>query len=166
MKGSARFRLQRRSRAGSPAGVKRSRFRRFLYVLLLASAVFAGLAWFLPYEWGPDPGARYRVLATQVKRDRVHYWVTVHLRKTGEEGHDLRKPVRLVFADGRELEPADTIFQGKGMSEIWFKFWLEEEEVGRTFSLKMNDGVLQVKSKEGVPKIADALMRTFTSHRW
>lgn len=161
--------MQESLRQSPLGGVKQSWFRIFLFVLLGLSALFAAAAWLLPYDWKPDPAARYEIAATQVKRDRSYYWVTVHLKKSGEADHDLMKPVRLVTRPDRELEPADTTFvggEGAGTSEIWVKFWVEESETFGPFLLKINDGALKVKTTEGMPSIADGMMRTFTNHRW
>jgi hypothetical protein len=149
--------------------VKRSLFRKFLLILLLGSALFAGAVWFLPYEWRPDPGARFKIAAAQLKRDRSYYWLNIHLKKSGGEDHDLRKPVRMVLGDGRELEPADTTFAGEmgpGTTEIWFRFWLEEQDLKGPLTLRLNDGALKVKSSSEPPRIASGAMRTFSNHRW
>jgi hypothetical protein len=149
--------------------VKRTVFRKFLYVLLGLSALFAIAPFLLPYDWKPDPGARFKIAATQVKRDRSSYWINVHLKKSGEEGHDLMKPVRLITSDGNVHEPADTSFAGgpgAGTTEIWFKFWLDERDLKGPLKLQLNDGILNVKSIGGLPRIADATMKTFTNSRW
>lgn len=149
--------------------MKRSLFRKFLLLLLVGSALFAAAVWFLPYEWRPDPGARFKISAAQVKRDRSSYWLNLHLKRSGEEEHDLRKPVRMILADGRELEPADTTFAGEmgpGTTAIWFRFWIEEDDLKGPLVLHINDGSLKVKSSTGVPSIASGSMRTFSNHRW
>jgi len=149
--------------------VKRSLFRKFLLLLLLGSALFAAVVWLLPYEWQPDPAARFKISASQLKRDRSFYWLNLHLKRTGGEEHDLRKPVRMILADGRELEPADTTFAGEmgpGTTEIWFRFWLEEGDLKGPLVLRINDGSLKVKSSADVPRIAAGAMRTFSNHRW
>ena len=148
---------------------KQSWFRKFLFVLLGLSAVFAAVSWFLPYEWAPDAGARFRIAATQVKRDRSYYWINVPLRKSGQARHDLVKPVRLVPGRLEGIEPADITFGGSeetGTDEIWLKFWVPADRTFGPLDLKINDGTLKVKSSEGMPPIGDAMMRTFTNHRW
>lgn len=155
--------------AGSSLCVKHSRFRIFLFVLLGISALFAGASFILPYDWKPDPAARFKVAAVLVKRDRTDYWVTIHLKKNGEMVHDLTKPVRLITSQGQELELADTTLSGEdltGIVEIWFKFWVNEAEMSGPLELKMNDGVLKIKSTDGVPPIVNGMMRTFKSPRW
>ncbi len=149
--------------------MKHSRFRIFLFVLLGLSVLFAAAAFILPYEWGPDPKARFKIAAVQAKRDRSYYWITVHLKKSGPENHDLMKPVRLQIGGKNALEPADVTFQGNaetGFTEVWYKFWVSESEVADPFRLKINDGVLAVKNSEGMPPIADGMMRTFSNPRW
>jgi hypothetical protein len=144
-------------------------FRKFLLLLLLASAAFAAFSWLRPYDWKPDPAARFKIVASQLKRDRSSYWLNIHLKKSGEQGHDLSKPVLLVTSDGREHEPADTSFAGEpgpGTTEIWLKFWLEESDLKGPLTLQLNDGSLKVKSIGGLPRLADAGMRTFSNSRW
>lgn|GEM_PF-668241 len=155
--------------AGSSLPVKQSRFRIFLFILLGLSVLFAAAAFILPYEWSPDPGARFKIAAVQAKRDRSYYWITVHLKKTGEENHDIMKPVRLQLGSLKALEPADITFQGNaeaGFTEVWYKFWVSESEAFNPFHLKINDGVLTVKTSEGMPPIHDGMMRTFSNPRW
>lgn len=149
--------------------MKHSRFRIFLFVLLGFSVLFAAAAFVVPYEWSPDPQARFRIAAVQVKRDRSYHWVTIHLKKGGTENHDLMKPVRLVTGSGHEMEPADTVFSGTeqtGTNQMWFKFWLSEAEIREPLSLKLNDGKLTVKTSERMPSIHDGMMRTFSNPRW
>jgi hypothetical protein len=155
--------------AGSSLSVKHSRFRIFLFILLGLSVLFAAAAFILPYEWTPDPAARFKIAAVQVKRDRSYYWVTAHLKKSGTEAHDLRKPVRLQLGSQKLLEAADVTFEGNaetGFTDAWYKFWVSESEASHPFLLKINDGVLTVKSSEGMPPIHDGMMRTFTNPRW
>ncbi|WAC20863.1 hypothetical protein OVA24_05630 [Luteolibacter sp. SL250] len=149
--------------------MKHSRFRIFLFILLGVSALFAAAAFILPYEWGPDPKARFKIAAVQAKRDRSYYWITVHLKKGGAENHDLMKPVRLQLGTLKSLEPADVTFQGNaesGFTEMWYKFWVSESEAANPLHLKINDGVLTVKTTEGMPPIHDGMMRTFSNPRW
>jgi len=140
-----------------------------LYALLGLSALFAAASWFIPYEWSPDPAARFKIAATQVKRDRDYYWITVHLKKSGQADHDLMKPVRLIPGLLDEIEPADVTFAGSpetGTNEIWVKFWIHRDRTFGPLFLKINDGRLNVKTSEAMPAIGDAMMRTFTSPRW
>ncbi len=156
--------------AGSSNGVKRpNRFRIFLFVLLGLSVVFAVAPFVLPYEWRPDARARYKIAAVQVKRDRSYHWLTVHLKKNGAENHDLMKPVRLQVGILRELEPADVNFKGNaqdGFTEMWYKFWISDSEAFNPLYLKINDGVLTVKTSEAIPTIPEGMMHTFSNPRW
>lgn len=138
-------------------------------VALVCSALFAAWSWFRPYEWKPDPGARCKVVVAQVKRDLSHFWVDVHLRMLPGEGHDLMKPVRLVTAAGRELEPADTTLAGDGKSgttDLWLKFWLEKEDMEGGLSLRINDGTLVIKKNDGIPRLGGNHIGVFPSSRW
>lgn len=155
--------------AGSSLPVKHSRFRIFLFILLGLSVLFAAAAFILPYEWSPDPSARFKVAAVQAKRDRSYYWITVHLKKNGTGNHDLMKPVRLQLGPLEALEPADVTFQGNaetGFTDVWYKFWVSESEASHPFHLKINDGILTVKTSGGMPPIHDGMMRTFSNPRW
>ncbi len=83
--------------------------------------------------------------------------------------HDLQKPVRLITAAGRKLEPADTTFGsnvGQATSDIWLKFWLESTDLTSNLSLQMNDGELVVKASKGVPQLANSTSKNFTSNQW
>ena len=68
-----------------------------------------------------------------------------------------------------KLEPADTTLGGKGdqaVAELWLKFWLESADLEGPLTLHLNDGKLTVKSANGVPGLADASYRNFTTNRW
>jgi len=140
---------------------------RLLIAALLVALTFLGVKlWAGSYDGDPDPRARYRIEASSLKRDDTYVWLEIHLRKSSEQDHDLRKPVRLVTADGIEHEPADTKFAGapeKGLTDIWLKFWLEETDLKGKIDLRMNDGTLRVKKNEGAPatdKGGKAVMRS------
>lgn len=145
------------------------RIRIGLYSLLLLAALFAAASFLIPYDWNPNPGARFKIAATQVKKDRGYYWITVHLKKAGGKNHDFEKPVRLVTASSEEIEPADFTFSGSpeaGFHEMWVKFWVPAEQTTGALDLRINDGRLRVKSHAPMPSLTDAIMRTFTSPRW
>jgi len=149
--------------------VNRRLFRGFLLLLLLAAAAFAIWTWFRPYQWQPDPGARYVVEAVEVTRDHSDFWVNVHLSRSGGEDHDLEKNLRLETADGTRLDPAETTLSGTaatGVTEIWLRFWLSEDQLGSPLTLHLNDGSLLVKSTRGLPVLKPSGSRVFTSHRW
>jgi hypothetical protein len=164
-----RFSFAAEPSVGSPPVVKRSHLRAFLIVSLLVSAVFAGWVWLRPYEWRADPAARSTIAAAMVKEDHGYYWLHLHLKVTSGESHDLMKPVRLVTAGGRELEPADTTLGGTGESgttAIWFKFWLEPADIGGALNLRINDGTLTVKSSQSIPSLGPEKEECFATHRW
>jgi hypothetical protein len=147
----------------------RKSFRKVLIGAFVLSAVFAAWAWFRPYEWGADKGAHCRVLGCQVKQDRTNYWVDVHLKMRSAEEHDLMKPVLLLTSAGRKLEPADTTMVGDNevkMRELWFKFWLEKEDMEGGLKLQINDGQLSVRSSRGLPLLGDDGMRYFVTDHW
>jgi hypothetical protein len=149
--------------------VNHRRIRISLYSLLLVAALFAGAPFLLPYEWKSDPEARFKIAATQVKRDRDYYWINVHLKKSGELPHDLMKPVRLIPGSLDAIEPADMTFGGSpetGTAEMWVKFWVPAESTSGPLYLKINDGQLNVKTSKAMPSIGDSMMRTFTNPRW
>lgn len=136
---------------------------------LLVTAAFAAWSWFKPYDWNPDPGARCKVVGCQLRKDRSFFWLDVHLEITPGKTHDLEKPVRLVMADGKELEPADTTLGGTeagGTTDLWFKFWLESPDVGQAMKLRINDGMLVVRSNKGTPRLGSSGHEYFTTHRW
>lgn len=136
---------------------------------LLCSAAFAGWTWLRPYSWNPDPAARCRIQGCEVRQDQSFFWLHVHLRMLRGESHDLLKPVRLVVHDGREVEPADTTLGGTeatGTTDLWFKFWLESEEIEKPMTLKINDGSLVVRSNHGPPRLGSSGREYFTSNHW
>jgi hypothetical protein len=153
----------------SPAGVTRFKLRMLLMVMLGITATFAAWTWLRPYAWQADPAARRKVVGSQVKQDGSFFWLDVHLKVRPGESHDLMKPVRLITSDGRELEPADTTLggmDGKGTTELWFKFWLESADLERPLKLRVNDGLLVIKSHSGIPALGSSGSEYFTTHRW
>jgi hypothetical protein len=136
------------------ASMKRPLLRLLIAALLVAVTFFAVKLWTGKYARDPDPRARYRIEAARLESDRSYKWLEIHLRKNGDKDHDMLLPVRLVTADGKEHEPADTTFGGgpeKGFTDIWFKFWLEDEALVGEIDLRMNGGTLRVKTNEGAP---------------
>jgi hypothetical protein len=143
--------------------------RKILLVALVLAAAFAGWAWLRPYAWMPDAAARGKVVATLVTRDASFCWVNVHLKVNSGMSHDLEKAVALETGDGRRYSPADITLAGQDIDrpeEIWFKFWLDLDELSGPLTLRLNDGSLAVKSTTGVPEIEDGRFRNFTTHRW
>ena len=152
-----------------PVRVKLSALRGFLIVCLLVSASFAAWAWFRPYAWKVDPDARCKVVGCQVTKDRLNYWVDAHLHVARGQTHDLLKPVRLVTAAGRELEPAETSFAGSeagGTTDLWFKFWLESGDIEGPLVLRINDGALEIKADTGMPTLGSSNVRNFVTNHW
>lgn len=143
---------------------------RFSLALMLVLLTALG-AWLVsrPYSVDWDPKARYKIEAVQVRRDNGYYWVEAHLKKKGEKDHDLRRPVRLVLADGRELEPADSTFAGSaktGTTEIWFKFWIQEKDLKGPMALLLNGAELEVKTHDGLPDFDDKGEAILRSADW
>lgn len=143
--------------------------RRTLIFLLVVSAGFAAWAWLRPYAWGADGAARCKVVGCQVKQDRSNHWLDVHLKVVAAEGHDFSKPVVLELAGGRKLEPADTTIE-KGeagaIRQLWLKFWLENGDWDGPLDLRINDGVLSIRSGSGVPALGAGREKYFTTNRW
>lgn len=166
---SARFSFAVEAIVVSSAVVTRLKFRIFLMVLLGIATAFASWTWLRPYEWQADNAARSKVVGVQVKKDQSYYWLHVHLKVTTGESHDLMKPVRLITSQGRELEPADTTLggiDGKGTTDLWFKFWLESPDLEKGLKLRINDGLLVIKSSSEMPALGSSGTEYFTTHRW
>lgn len=137
-------------------------------MLLIALGYTAWNGW-RPYDWHPDPAARYRVAGVAVTHDHGHHWLEVKLKRAGTASHDLTKPVRLVLAGGRELEPADTWLGGgpdEGMSAITFKFWLDPGALAGPLRLRLNDGELIIKATSPEPALGITGHRYFNSIHW
>jgi hypothetical protein len=140
-----------------------------LLILLGLSLIFAGWQWLRPYEWRSDPGARFEIVHASLKRDTSYWWLGLYLKHTGGQPHDLTKPVVLLLADGREMEPADTMLEGdekSGTVAIGFRFWLGEKDLAGPLQLRINDGTLTVRSGSGVPSIPGDSTRFFTTRNW
>lgn len=136
---------------------------------LVVAALFAAWSWFRPYDWNVDPGARCSVVGTQVKQDGKFHWVHIHLKVKDGETHDLMKPVRLETVAARLLEPADTTLGGgkeRGTTDLWFKFWLEAEDLEGPLTLKINDGSLVIRTKSGAPRLGSSGFEYFVTNRW
>jgi hypothetical protein len=140
---------------------------KLLATCLLLSLAFAAWTWIRPYEWGRDAGARYRIVHAALKVDHSFYWLTIHLKREGREPHDLLKPVALILADGRELEPTEfSCIEEEGYPEIGYRFWLEEKDIPGPIRLKINDGTLTVRKKPGAPPAQTGSVRYFTTANW
>jgi hypothetical protein len=151
------------------AGMKRPLLRLLIAALLVGVTFVAVKLWTGKYDRDPDPRARYRIEAASLERDRSYMWLEIHLQKSGSKEHDMLKPVRLITANGTEYEAADTTFAGapgKGFTDIWFKFWLEEAELEGKIDLSMNAGRLRVKTNEGAPATDKNGKAVFRSADW
>jgi hypothetical protein len=153
----------------SPEPVKRPTLRVFLMAALVVSAAFAAWGWLRPYAWRIDAAARCKVVGVQVKNDASYHWLDAHLEVTPGQTHDLMKPVRLVTAAGRELEPADTTLGGEtggSTTDLWFKFWLEPADFNGPLKLRINDGSLVIRTGSGIPGLGASQLEYFTTSRW
>ena len=102
-------------------------------------------------------------------RDHSHFWLTVRITILPGQQHDLQKPVRLLLGDGRTLQPGDTTLGGEnatGITDIWFKFWLNENEISTPLSLQMNDGTLIIKKTQALPVLRADGEKYFTTSSW
>ena len=150
-----------------PAAVKRRTL--LLFLALVISAVFAAWQWFRPYDWQPDPGARYRIVHASVQRDHSYYWLNLFLERAGSGSHDLAKPVLLLTTGGRELEPDEITLGGDektGTESLGFRFWLKQEDLSGPLKLRLNDGTLLVRKQSGVPGVNDGAARYFNTSNW
>jgi hypothetical protein len=149
--------------------MKRQIFRYLLAMTLVGLTVILAMMLMGKYESSPDPKARFEIQAVKVKQDRGFVWVEAHLKKSGDEDHDLKQRVYLVTADGRKHEPADTTFAGtpeQGFTEIWFKFWLEREDLKGELKLTLNGGILKLKTSQAIPAVASQKETVFKSSDW
>jgi hypothetical protein len=140
-----------------------------LVVVLLIAAVYAAWTWLRPYEWQSDAAARFRITGALLTRDHANHWLELRLKKAGAAEHDLLKPVRLVLEGGREAAPAETTLVGDeatGTTEIWFKFWLEPGDLNGPLRLRLNDGVLRVKTNAGEPRFGVTGRKVFNTSHW
>lgn len=154
---------------GSLGGVKRKPLRIVLVTLLVISAAFAAWAWLRPYQWGADGGARCRVVGCQVRRDVSNHWLDIHLKVIPGQKHDLELPVRLLTAEGRSIEPAQTTLsddQQKVIRELWFKFWMEKDDFSGPLDLSINGGRLSIRTGRGEPQLGMADGRYFITNHW
>lgn len=139
---------------------------RFLTVALVLVSAFALWSWCRPYAWQPDPGARFKIQQARVICDHSNYWVDVFLKGSG---HDLEKRVSLETADGRSFDPADTTLsgdEGKGITDLWFRFWLDSRDLSGPLKLHLNDGTLVVRTAAGLPALQSGESKTFLSNSW
>lgn len=139
---------------------------RILTIALVLVSAFAAWSWFRPYEWKADPVARFQVRQVRVTRDHSNFWVDVFLKGAN---HDLQKPVSLETASGKSLEPADTTLsgdEGKGITELWFRFWLDSADLAGPLKLHLNDGTLVLRSGSGTPALESGGSKVHLSNSW
>lgn len=149
--------------------MKRQTLRYVLVFCLLASAAFAAWTWLRPYAWARDPRARGEVVSVLVTQDQAYYWVNVHWKANSGPPHNLQKKVCLETSHGVKIEPADTTLVGsneKMITEIWWKFWLNSENLDGFLTLRVNDGSLSIKSESGIPELGKSNYRNFTTNQW
>lgn len=139
---------------------------RLLTVALVLVSALAAWSWLRPYEWRPDPAARFEIHQTRVIRDHSNFWVDVFLKGSG---HDMSKRVSLETADGRFLDPADTTLsgdEGKGITDLWFRFWLDARDLSGPLKLHVNDGALMLRTASGIPALQSGESKLFLSNSW
>jgi len=79
------------------------------------------------------------------------------------------KPVCLHTAVGKVLEPADTTLGGDkdhGNSDLWYKFWLESDDIQQVLTLKINDGTLVIKADPGMPELDSVGSAHYLTNNW
>lgn len=142
---------------------------RILLALITLCVGFVAWQWLKPYEWNPDPEARAKVGFSRIRSDESFFWLDVYLKITDPRGHDLEKPVRLVLANGLELEPADTTLEGSALDRIEaisFRFWLDSKDVIGPLNLKLNDGTLLIREKATIPDLGPKEIKFHQSTNW
>ena len=153
--------------SGLSTGVNRVRVQKILVLAVLGAACFAAWAWLRPYAWQVDSAARCKIEGVEVFEDHGYYWVEVFLKTNEDEGFDPTRALKLETAAGREIAPADFHYAAQAGSERpRLKFWLESADLAGRLELRINDGKLVLKSNEGLPRIARAGNRRFTTHYW
>lgn len=149
--------------------MRRQIFRVLIALMLVVLTIVAAMLWSSEYASNPDPKARFEMEAAKLTRDHDDVWLELHLKKSGEEEHDLMKQVRLLTADGVKHDAADTTFAGtaeEGFTDIWLKFWLPYSQLVGELSLEINEGVLEVKASESVPSLENGEERVLRSADW
>ena len=149
--------------------MKRQMIRLILAVLLVTLTTAAAKLWIQKYNRDPDPKARFVIMKARVSSDRSYRWLELHLRKNGDANHDLSIPVRLIEGNGTAHEPADITFAGSqetGFSDIWFKFWLDPSALDAPLMLRINEGLLVVKSDKAMPALNQKGEAVFKSENW
>lgn len=146
-----------------------NRLRLILWLALLASLGFAAWATLRPFDWKPDPQAGCHLSSAHIRKDHSYYWLDLHVKINAGASHQLEIPVVMKLADGKSLDPADITFvsRDKGpIEEIFLKFWLAEDQIHGPLNLKINQGLLRVKSTHAAPAIENGKTRALPTHRW
>jgi hypothetical protein len=150
---------------------------KLLLLALGVSVVFAAWQWFRPYEWSPDPAARYEVSKCMVERDHANLWLRVFLSPQEGQTMDYLKPIRLTTAAAKQHEPAQMDQMGRvgnnfdpdgtgQAEEVVLSFWLEPTDFNGPLKLELNGGSLLIRSSDTLPKVADGGFRVYNSTRW
>jgi hypothetical protein len=157
-------------RLAVPLSGVRQHLTRILAASLLISSAFAAWMWYRPFDFSPDPAARFHIDRAALRRDQSFYWLDLHLLRNGKTAHDMDKPIRLETSTGRMIMPADVTLvspgEAKDCDEIGLKFWLHSSDLAGSLGLHMNGGTLRVKSNPGIPSLPDAATRALSSTRW
>lgn len=145
--------------------------RRAWILLALLVPCLAGASWYWlrPYQSGADPAARMTIRFASLERDHSFFWLGLVLEARDGSRHDLEKPLRLVLADGRELEAADTTLQGspdQPIEALALRFWIEEGDLDGPLRLRLNDGELSVRRGSGAPPTPTGKPRYFHHDDW
>jgi hypothetical protein len=151
------------------AWMKRQLLRLGIAGLVVVVTGIAGLMLMAGYEKETDARARFQTEAVQIEPDRGYVWLKIHLKRSGEEQHDLMKPVRLIAHDGQPREPDNMELAGnpeQGFTDLWFSFWMEKHELEGKINLQINDGILKIKESDPIPKLEGTNVRVFKSSNW
>jgi hypothetical protein len=165
-----------------PARVNRR--TKLLLLTLAISVVFAAWQWFRPYDWSPDPVARFRVTHCIVKRDVSNLWLQISLKPRDGQVMDFSQPIHLLTAGGKRHEVAEMEQVGSGpektlpadngapamappmVEEITFSFWLAEADFAGPMTLELNGASLRVRGGDTLPRVADGGFRVFNTSAW
>jgi hypothetical protein len=152
---------------------------KLLLLALGVSVLFAAWQWFRPYEWSPDPVARYEVSQCLVERDHSNLWLRVFLKPREGQTMDYLKPIRLTTAAGKQHEPAQMdqaggahgggsldLDQSGRVDQVVLSFWLEPADFSGPLKLELNGGSVSIRNGDALPKVADGAFRVFNSTRW
>jgi hypothetical protein len=155
-----------------------NRRTKFLLLALGVSVVFALWQWFRPYDWNPDPAARFKVAECIVERDHSNLWLRVFLTPRKGEVMDYSKPIHLLTAGGKQHEPAQMEQvgpEGQGpassgppekVESIVFSFWLGETDFAGPMKLELNGASLEIRDGNTLPGLAEGSFRVFNSSGW